>query len=663
MSVLLAPDLAGRALDDRYELHVIIGEGAFGRVYRGFDRRLARTVAVKVIKPWWAEDGAWVERFKREAQLLARVNDPGIVQIFDFGHAEEGPYYVAELVEGESLAQRLRRPPVSVAEARAVAEQLCRALGSAHAQGVLHCDVKPANVLLADGEQAIKVKVGDFGVARFAEGTSQAISATVAGTPRYMSPEQARGRPTTSATDVYSAGVVLYEMLAGEPPFAGGSPVELGLHHLQDQPPPLPARVPPPLREVVAKALAKDPVDRYHDGTAMAVALRAADSPMAVQAPTPQTAREDRGAAADDRAAGAAAIALMSERETIDPAAAASAMQEPETIDLAAAASAMQEPETIDPAAAASAMQEPETIDLAAATTRLAAPTRVPARTPPAMPPRPPRRRVHASAHRRRRIAWIAGAAALAVCALLAFLLIGAAARTKVPELRGLPRGGVEARARRTHVRPAFSTHYSQTAAGIAIAQHPAAGTSVAAGSSVGVVLSAGPPPVSVPDVVGRPSASAERALAGTGLHYDVTLVAAPGSQADTVMRQSPRPPATVPHGSTVALSVAEAPRWRPLTRFSGVDNGRSVIFRIRGSQWKVSYSMSYQGTCLLLLVCLGPSAAVHNIQTDSSFGGFELGEGSSQTQTFHSGPGLYRVDVSGGHDSARWSMAVADYY
>ncbi|HXP29418.1 MAG TPA: serine/threonine-protein kinase, partial [Solirubrobacteraceae bacterium] len=204
-----APDLAGRALDSRYELHELIGEGAFGRVYRGVDRRLHRQVAIKVIKPWWAEQDEWVERFEREAQLLARVSDPGIVQIFDIGHAAEGPYYVAELVDGESLAQRLRRGAMTPSEAVAIATRLCDALASAHARGIVHCDVKPANVLIRrDG----KVKVGDFGVARLAGGTSQADSATVAGTPRYMSPEQARGRASTPATDVYSAGVVLYEM-------------------------------------------------------------------------------------------------------------------------------------------------------------------------------------------------------------------------------------------------------------------------------------------------------------------------------------------------------------------------------------------------------------------------------------------------------------------
>ncbi|HEY4824939.1 MAG TPA: serine/threonine-protein kinase, partial [Solirubrobacteraceae bacterium] len=205
----VAPDLAGSALDARYELHALIGEGAFGRVYRGLDRRLMRPVAVKVIKPWWAQDSAWVERFEREARLLARISDPGIVQVFDIGESEQGPYYVAELVDGESLAERIARGAISEPEVVSVAERLCRALASAHAQGIVHCDVKPANVLLArDG----RVKVGDFGVARLAGGgTSQSLSATVAGTPRYMAPEQARGRRTTAATDVYSTGVVLYE--------------------------------------------------------------------------------------------------------------------------------------------------------------------------------------------------------------------------------------------------------------------------------------------------------------------------------------------------------------------------------------------------------------------------------------------------------------------
>jgi serine/threonine protein kinase len=539
------PDLSGSALDGRYELHELIGEGAFGRVYRGLDRRLARPVAVKVIKPWWAEDSAWVERFQREAQLLARISDPGIVQIYDIGHAEHGPYYVAELVDGESLAERLRRGSLEPAEARAIAEQLCDALAGAHAQGIVHCDVKPANVLIAAGG---KVKVGDFGVARLAEGTSQAPSATVAGTPRYMSPEQARGRPTGPATDVYSAGVVLYEMLAGEPPFVHGSAVELGLRHVQEQPSRLPHEIPAPLREVVERALAKEPADRYRDGGEMAGALRATELS---EEPSRATSR-----------------AIVPR----DP--------EPSSSDRSAA------PTVIDHSAASTVVAAP-------------APTRIMIGGGGSRGSKPPprdERRTGTRAPRLRRIALVAALLALGG-GVLAVVLLGqaAAAHTSVPELRGLPRAGVQARAQRLHMHTVFSTSHSPTAAGIAIAQNPSSGTRVVDGATVHVVLSSGP-------------------------------------------------------------------QWRALTTFSGVDNGKSVPFRILGSKWRVNYSMAYEGSCTLLVVCFGPSAEVDNLKTGASFGGFELGEGETETHTFDSGPGLYRVEVSGGHDSARWSMTVEDY-
>jgi eukaryotic-like serine/threonine-protein kinase len=620
VSMPRTPDLAGRALDGRYELHAVIGEGAFGRVYRGHDRRLARAVAVKVIKPWWAEDSAWVERFEREAQLLARVSDPGVVQIFDIGHAEEGPYYVAELVEGESLSERLRRGPLPPARARGVAEQLCRALASAHAQGVVHCDVKPANVLLS--VEGI-VKVGDFGIARLAAGTSQALSATIAGTPRYMSPEQARGQPTTPATDVYSAGVVLYEMLAGEPPFAQGSPVELGLRHLQERPPPLAERVPVALRRVVERALEKDPGERYPDGAAMAAALARADCSPAQRAGASEPhdgGQEGRRLTSTARGEGTMATAVLSEPATI-------------------------------------ALTASQTLDAAALPPR--PPNAPPRRRPPSGPPE---RNVHDSAHRRRRVALLAGLLVLAGGAL-ALILLGRPAHTTVPELRGLPRGGVQARARRLHVQPAFSKRYSAATAGVAISQTPSPGVRIAEGSTVQVVLSAGPPPVRVPGVVGQSSSSAESAIADAGLRYGVTTVARPGSHPGVVLSQAPGPASTVAHGSTVALSVAEAPRWRTLTSFSGTDDGHSVPFRILGSHWRLHYNMSYTGTCLLVVVCFGPSAEARNLGTGAGAGSFELGEGSSETHTFNGGPGLYRVAVSGGRDSAGWSMTVQDYY
>ncbi|MGH2910785.1 MAG: serine/threonine-protein kinase, partial [Solirubrobacteraceae bacterium] len=284
----IAPDLCGAALDGRYELQELIGEGTFGRVYRGRDRRLERAVAIKVVKPWWAEDPEWVAVFEREARLLARVNHPGIVQIHDVGHCVDGLYYVSELVAGEDLAARLRRADgagLDADEARSLALGLCAALGGAHAEGIVHRDVKPANVLIAGGGPGVPrspepasalVKVADFGVARLAESTEDGASLIV-GTPRYMAPEQADGGRVTPATDVYAIGAILYEMLAGRPPFDGRTAVELAVRHRDDPVAPLPAHVDPALERVVLTALAKAPAARYPDAGAMGEALERCD--------------------------------------------------------------------------------------------------------------------------------------------------------------------------------------------------------------------------------------------------------------------------------------------------------------------------------------------------------------------------------------------------
>ena len=316
-----APEVTGSVLDGRYELHAVVGEGAFGRVYRGRDRRLDRVVAVKVIKPWWAEDPAWAEVFEREARLLARVSDPGIVQIFDVGLTREGLYYVAEFVDGESLAARLERDQPSPAEARKIAEQLCRALACAHEQRIVHRDIKPANVLISNSGD---VKLGDFGVARLAEGSTGGTAGAVVGTPEYMAPEQARGVKTTPATDVYSVGVVLYEMLAGAAPFAGDSAIELALCHVQDPPPPLPASVPDDLARIAERALAKDPRERFPDAGAMAAALARTGRPSVrpdrrtrwLEQPRPANGHPPRTAPEPTRVA-----PKLTPRRTVNPAA------------------------------------------------------------------------------------------------------------------------------------------------------------------------------------------------------------------------------------------------------------------------------------------------------------------------------------------------------
>ncbi len=586
--------LSGRALDGRYELHAVIGEGTFGRVYRGRDQRLARLVAVKVIKPWWTEDPDWARSFEREAQLMARVNDPGIVQIFDIGRADEGLYYVAELVDGESLADRLRRGPLEPGVARAIAEQLCRALAHAHAQQVVHRDVKPANVLIsADG----RVKVGDFGIARLADGSTDGALGTVVGTPRYMAPEQAQGRPTTPATDVYGSGIVLYEMLAGRPPFTERSAVELALRHLSDPPPPLPDGTPEALKQIVARALAKDPAARYPNAHEMAEALAAARASI-----------PDRPAAASP---------------------------------------------TADSAVFGDPVEELRATRVQGAPRR-PAPTRVRRRMT-------PRRNVNPAEGRRYRA--LLACVMLLLFGLIAGAVLSANGQVKAPDLHGMGEAGVQARLRALDLRAVFGHIYASPPVGTVVAQRPAPGTRVDDGSTIGVTLSAGPAPVPVPALVGQSSAAAAATLHGLGLVAGEAPVPAPGVTPGQVVGQSPGAGTKLAPRSTVALSVAETPRWRQLTSLTGTGSGRSVPFSIEGSRWQIVYSMGYDGGCTLIFFCSGPSVQVSELRSGADVGQFGLGEGSGQTRVFKSGPGLYQITVSPGSDTAHWSIAVDDYY
>jgi serine/threonine-protein kinase len=605
-----APDLSGLALDGRYELHAIIGEGAFGRVYRGRDRRLARVVAVKVIKPWWAEDPDWVRNFEREAQLLASISDPGIVQIYDVGSSSQGIYYVAELVDGESLVSRLANGPLGAREAVDIAEQLARALATAHLQRVVHRDIKPANVLISnDG----RVKVADFGVARLAEGTTDGGTGTVVGTPRYMAPEQAEGGQITPATDVYGVGVVLYEMLAGHPPFRGGSAVELAMRHVNDAPPPLGAETPAALEHVVTRALAKHPEDRYPDGSALAAAL--AEAGLAFEDDVDEDARMPSHS-------GSVALLTPPDTTTTTQAAATRRIRAP-------VAPAPAE----DPQPGATRVGDPYT----------------------------PRQNVNPPA-RRRRIALVG-----LVLLLGAGMIVGAMAlapgHVRVPGLHGLTRGRAYAKAHHTGLQVSFTHRYSGARRGTVVDQHPRARSVVGDGTTVRVTLSAGPAPVTVPKLLGSSEGEATTLLNNVKLRASTTDVPAPGVSPGTVTHQSPSPGARIPPDSGVSISVAEAPQWRPLTSIEGTSSAHSVPFKIRGSRWQLVYGMAFQGTCTFLFFCSGPSATVTNLTTGATVDHFGLGEGNGRTHVEPSGPGLYQVSVSPGSDTARWTIKVDDYY
>jgi eukaryotic-like serine/threonine-protein kinase len=469
------PDLSGSALDDRYELHALIGEGAFGRVYAGRDRRLERPVAVKVIKPWWAEDPEWVTDFERETRLLARISDPGIVQIYDVGHAPEGRYYVSELVSGENLAQRLSRGPIAPWQAAGIAAQLCRALAGAHAQRIVHRDVKPPNILLSSSGQ---VKVGDFGVAGLAEGSSGGGSQTIVGTPSYMAPEQSRGRPISPATDVYSAGVVLYEMVAGSRPFRADSAVELALCHLQDSPPPLPTSVPEPLRQIIARALAKDPSQRYADGGEMADAL--VDASRRAGERARERAGRSAGRAAPRptrRATGRGALERRATERGATERIASTAV-------MATAGTATTGVATLTPPA-----PPPERPRRVVGTTPPRRPTPpAPANGPDGTRPAPlvSRRSEHNPPARRRAIAALLGAFALVGAMVAAAVVLGASGsgaskrhvvpKVEVPNVTGMSTATAEARLKRSHLHARVITvPWPGHAAGAVRSQSPVA--------------------------------------------------------------------------------------------------------------------------------------------------------------------------------------------
>jgi serine/threonine-protein kinase len=242
---------------------------------------LERTVAVKFLREPFASDPAFRERFLGEARAAARLDHPNIVRIYDVGEDEGNhPYIVMEIVEGEDLKTSIRRDgPLSVSQALNLTHQICAGVGLAHRAGIVHCDLKPHNILVTYQGQA---KVADFGIARafHEEGrTSQEEPEDVVwGSPHYIAPEQAMGKIPTPATDVYSIGVMLYEMLTGVPPFHDPDPTALALKHVQEEPVSLRSlnpRIPPGLEQLVRRALSKDPTARYHNADQLGMAIGA----------------------------------------------------------------------------------------------------------------------------------------------------------------------------------------------------------------------------------------------------------------------------------------------------------------------------------------------------------------------------------------------------
>ncbi len=259
-----------RLLGGRYEMGDLLGYGGMAEVHIGRDVRLGRSVAVKVLRTDLARDPAFQSRFRREAQSAASLNHPTIVSVYDTGdESEDGlsvPYIVMEYVEGRTLRDILQAEgPLLPERALEVTADVCDALDYSHRAGVVHRDIKPGNVMLTPGGD---VKVMDFGIARAvaASSTTMTQTASVIGTAQYLSPEQARGETVDARSDIYSAGCLLYELLTGEPPFTGDSPVSVAYQHVREDPTPPSERgveLPAAVDAIALKALAKNPDNRY----------------------------------------------------------------------------------------------------------------------------------------------------------------------------------------------------------------------------------------------------------------------------------------------------------------------------------------------------------------------------------------------------------------
>jgi serine/threonine-protein kinase len=269
--------VVGELIAERYELEEVVGTGGMSSVYRAHDRLLERDVALKVLHEQFGEDGEHVERFRHEARAVASLSHPNIVTVIDRGEQDGRQFIVFEYVAGENLKNLIERDaPLPEHEAVELGLQIARALAFAHEHGLVHRDVKPQNVLIADGSEP---KVTDFGIARsldVREGITQ--TGTVLGTSDYIAPEQARGSRASVQTDIYSLGVVLYELLTGELPFRGENFVAVAMRHINDPVPSVRALRPdvsPRLDAAIQKAMAKEPRARFASMDEFAAELEA----------------------------------------------------------------------------------------------------------------------------------------------------------------------------------------------------------------------------------------------------------------------------------------------------------------------------------------------------------------------------------------------------
>ena len=548
----------GTVLGGRYRLVELLGQGGMATIYRARDNQLERDVAVKVLRPEYGADPDFIDRFRHEAQSAASLNHPGIVAVHDYGTDPAGPFIVMELVEGEDLATIVRRtgalPPR--AAARLVA-QAARAIAAAHDRGFVHRDVKPGNILVT---REGRVKVTDFGIARALSESTLTLPGTTLGSVHYFSPEQARGETATPASDIYSLGIVLYELLTGRRPWTGDTAAAIATARLTGAvPSPAAAHggIPPTLESICRKALAPNPEERFGSAAEMAEALesflgeeRSADPALAAVAAGAAGRGSGVGQGAAAGAGGAAVVA----------AGGAAA---------AAAAGAASSP-TI---AAGVARPNPEArIDYP----RDAFATGQPARARGTGGRSPVAEDVEEERSGGGAWLWISALLAIAVLALAGFFLSrflggpgpssSAAVRVQVPNLVG--KTFEEARQAATAVGLNVQTAgfaQSSAAPNTVTRQDPPEGTLVDSGSTVSVTIANGPETATVPDILHKSESEARNLIVQAGL-----AIGTRGEAFDSIVptgsivSQTPGAGQSAQRGASVNYVVSKGPEPTP---------------------------------------------------------------------------------------------------
>lgn len=549
--------MKGEVLNSRYELDDLIGSGGMADVYRARDLMLGRTVAVKVLHQQYARDPVYVERLHQEARAAANLNQPNIVSVFDWGVEGDLHFIVMEYVEGFNLKEMILQGGVLMPErAVEIAVAICQGLEAAHSHGIIHRDIKPQNVIVTRTNQ---VKVMDFGIARAAGGSAMTQTGTIMGTAQYISPEQAQGRSADPRSDLYSLGVLIYEMLTGKVPFDGETPVAIAYMHVREDPLPpsvLNPDISPELVSVVMKALAKNPENRYQNAREMQADLERCLEGAPVHATPVLPADDLKGAtrayssisSSPPRRRSLAWVWIIVGLLVLGGAGAG-------IWALISATAGIHVPKIIDKtqAEAERLITEAELSvgNVASDFSPDVEEGKVISQNP----------KGGTSAERGMRVD---------------FVVSKGAAEVLVPDCRGRTAAEAEDIIKGAGLKVGSVTeeYNKDIEKGKVASQDPAPGAQVAGASEVNLAVSKGPEMATVPNVVGLSSQQAQSQLSGAGFVANVETVKT-GEHADgMVFQQNPAAGQQAAKGTSVAISVASSPQHKRVPDVTGMQRG-----------------------------------------------------------------------------------------